>query len=441
MQPDMRAFLNTLEQNGRLVRLPRPVNPRAELAALIFEAQKHHQAVLFEKVAGSTMPVAANLVGDRVMLALALGVQPNEAVSTFLERSRQRIPPMIVDDAPVQEVVRLGNGVDLRRLPLVIHSEKDAGPYITAGLVIVKDPQSGIRNVSYNRMMLRGPDETGIRLMPPQQLGQIYELANASGHSLEAAVAIGNHPAELIAGATTLARGDDELALAGALRGEPLQLVKCKTVDLEVPGNAEIILEGEILANMTTPEGPFGDFMQFYVPIMDNRVFRVKAITHRSAPIYQTMHAGAAEDTTLLAISREAQIYEAVAAMGADVREVSLVPTILAGVISIHKRYEGEPKLVMAAAFGRYAWLKVCVVVDEDVNVLNVDDVWWAIAARSRLQQGILHITDAAGLSRDPFGFHSAKLGVDATIPLNTWKEHERKRAPGQGRVRLEDFM
>ncbi len=441
MQPDLRAFLKVLEQNGRLLRLSRAVHPHTEIAALILQAQQRHQAVLFENVIGSPMPVVSNVVGDRGMLGLALGVPPKDAVTTFLARSRRRIPPVMVDDAPVQEVVQVGDDVDLRSLSLVVHSEKDAGPYITAGLVISKDPQSGIRNVSYNRMMLRSPNETGIRMMPPQQLGQMYDVAQASGRSLQVAVAIGNHPAELIAGATTLPRGDDELALAGALRGEPVQLVKCKTVDLEVPAYAEIVLEGEVLAHVSEPEGPFGDFMQFYIPVMDNRVLRIKAMTYRRDAIYQTMHAGAAEDTTLLAISREAQIYESVAAMGAGVREVSLLPTILAGAISIHKGYEGEPKLVMAAAFGRYRWLKCCVVVDEDVDVLDIDDVWWAVATRSRLGQGILHITDAAGLTRDPFGLHTAKLGIDATIPLDTWKEHERKRAPGQGRVRLEDFL
>ncbi len=441
MQSDLRAFVDLLDRDGRLLRLTRAVHAHTELAALILQAQQRHQAVLFENVVDSSMPVVANVVGDRAMLGLALGVRPEQAVTTFLARSRQRIPPVMVADSPAQEVVHLNEDVDLGRLPLVVHSEKDAGPYVTAGLVIAKDPQTGVRNVSYNRMMLRGPAESGIRMMPPQQLGQIYDLAASQGRALEVAVAIGNHPAELIAGATTLARGDDELAFAGALRNEPLQLTKCKTVDLEVPANAEVILEGHVLANVTAPEGPFGDFMQFYVPVMENRILHITAITHRHDAIYQTMHAGAAEDTTLLAISREAQLYEAVAAMGTDVREVSLVPSILAGVISIHKRSEGDPQLVMAAAFGRYRWLKWCVVGDEDVNVLDIEDVWWAIAARSRLGTGVLQLTDTAGFTRDAFGIHSTKLGIDATIPLDTWKEHERKRAPGQGRLRLEDYM
>jgi 2,5-furandicarboxylate decarboxylase 1 len=441
MQADFRGHLALLERHGKLVRVPRPVDPGTELAALIIEAERRRQAILFESVRGSAMPCAANVVGDRAMLGLALGVPPEAAVATFLERSRRRIPPVVGGEAPVQEVVHTGGALDLRQLPLIVHADKDAAPYFTAGLVIARDPETGRRNVSFNRMMLRGPGEVGIRMMPPQHLGQLYERAAARGQNLPVAVALGNHPAELVAGATTIALGDDELGLAGALRGEATELARCVSVDLEVPARAEIVLEGEVLAGVAEPEGPYGDFMQFYVPVMPNRVLRLTAITHRRDAIHQTMHAGQAEDTTLLAVSREAQLLEAVAATGADVRQVSLLPTILAGAISIRKRFEGEPKLVLAAAFGRYRWLKLCVVVDEDVDVLDVSDVWWAITTRSRLGPGVLHLTDTSGFPRDPHGLHTAKLGIDATIPLGTWSEYERKRAPGQGRLRLDDYL
>jgi 2,5-furandicarboxylate decarboxylase 1 len=441
MQADLRAGLARLEAHARLLRVRRPVDPRTELAALITEAEGRGQAILFESVVGSTMPVVANVVGGRRLLALGLGLPPEALVPTFLERSRRRVPPVVVGDAPVQEVVRTGADVDLRGLPLVVHSEKDAAPYVTAGLVVAKDPETGIRNISFNRMMLRGPDEVGIRMMPPQHLGQLYDRAGARGQGLPVAVAIGNHPAELVAGATTLPFGDDELGLAGSLRGEPLLLAKCVTVDLEVPARAEIVLEGEVLPGVAEPEGPYGDFMQFYIPVMANRVLRIHAITHRRDAIHQTMHAGQAEDTALLAVSREAQLLEAVQASGADVREVSLLPTILAAAIAIRKRFEGEPKQVMAAAFGRYRWLKLCVVVDPDVDVLDPGDVWWAIATRSRLGDGVMHLTGVAGFPRDPHGLHTAKLGIDATIPLGQWAEYERKRPPGHGRVRLDDFL
>jgi UbiD family decarboxylase len=440
MQADLRTFLDILERHGRLARLSRPVHPHTEIGALVLEAERRGQAVLFESVRGSAMRAVGNVVGDRTMLALALGVAPGEAVPAFLERSRRRLPPTLVAEAPVRDVVLTGDAVDVRGLPLVVLSEHDAGPYSTAGLVIAKDPDTGIRNVSFNRMMLRSRDEFGIRMMAPQHLGQLYDRAAARGLALPVAVAIGNHPAELIAGATTIAYGDDELALAGALRGEPLEIVRGLTVDVEVPARAEIVLEGEILRDVLEPEGPFGDFMQFYIPVMPNHVMRVTAITHRRDPIFQTMHAGQAEDTTLLAISREAQLYEAIAAAGADVREVSLTPTILGGAVAIRKRFEGEPKQVMAAAFGRYRWLKVCVIVDEDVNVFDPADVAWAIATRARLASGLLHVPDAPGLPRDPHGMHGGKLGIDATIPLGTWDEHARKRAPGLGQVHLDDF-
>ncbi len=441
MQADLRSFLDTLEQHGKLLRLRQPVDPASQLAELIFMAEKRGQAVLFEAVVGSDLPCVANVVGDREMLGLALGVPPQAAVAAFAARSQQRLRPKLVDNGPVQQVVRRGHEVDLRQLPMAVHSEKDAGPYLTAGLVIARNPQTGARNVSFNRMMLRGPGEMGIRMMPPQHLGQIYDLATSAGQPLEIAVVLGNHPAELIAGATSLPFGEDEFELAGALRGEPVEMVKCQTVDLEVPANAEIVLEGEVLPGVAEPEGPYGDFMQFYVPVMNNRVARFKAMTHRQSPIYQTMHAGAAEDTTLLALSREALLFEAAAATGAEVCQVSLLPTILAGAVSIRKKFEGEPKLILAALFGRYRWLKFCVVVDEDVDVLNTADVWWAIAARSRLGTGLLHIDNTSGFPRDPFGLHTSKLGIDATIPLGSWAEHARKRAPGHSQLRIEDFI
>jgi 2,5-furandicarboxylate decarboxylase 1 len=440
MQADLRSFLALLQEHGKLIRLTRPVDPRTQLAELIFLAERRRQAVLFEAVTSAGVPCVANVIGDREMLGLALGVRPEDILPTYRARSQQPIPPVIVRQAPVQEVVRRGAEIDLGRLPLAIHSEKDAGPYITAGLVIARNPTTGQRNVSFNRMMLRGPSEVGIRMMPPQHLGQIYDLATRDGQPLEIAVVLGNHPAELIAGATSLPFGEDEFGLAGALRGEPLEMVKCQAVDLEVPAHAEIVLEGEVLPAVAEPEGPYGDFMQFYIPVMNNRVARFHTLTHRQSPIYQTMHAGAAEDTLLLALSREALLFEATAASGADVRQVSLLPTILAAAISIRKRFEGEPKQLLAAAFGRYRWLKFCVVVDEDVDVHDPADVWWAIATRSRLGTGLLHLTDSAGFPRDPFGLHSAKLGIDATIPLGSWSEHERKRPPSHGTLQLEDF-
>jgi UbiD family decarboxylase len=289
-------------------------------------------------------------------------------------------------------------------------------------------------------MQLKGRDKLGIRMMPPQHLGVIHEKSEKLGKNLEVAVAIGNHPYEILSAATSFDFGVDEFTISGALHEEPLRLVKCETVDLEVPAYAEIVIEGEVLAGVREPEGPYGDFMQFYVPVMNNHVIKVKAITHRRDPIYQTIQASSLEDTHILGLSREGIVYEAVSKV-ADVKAICLVPTILNCMISIRKRFEGEPKNVAAAAFGAYSWLKYCVVVDHDVNVFDINDVWWAMATRSRTDKALLSMEETLGFPRDPFHIHQSKLGIDATAPLNQWEEFERKQVPGEDAIRLEDFI
>jgi 2,5-furandicarboxylate decarboxylase 1 len=439
MQKDLRLYLEVLKSTDLLLTIKKHVDPRFEVAALMKEAEKAGKVVLFENVEPG-LSLVNNLLGSRGMLALLFGTTPERVVPEWIRRVKTPLAPILVSSSPVKEVIKKGSEVNLEEIPIVIHSSRDAGPFITAGIVVAKDPNTGLRNVSINRMQYKGKDKLGIRMMPPQHLGLIHQEWEKNGKPLEIAVAIGNHPFEMLAAATTLEYGLDEFSIAGALRTEPLQLVKCETVDLEVPAFAEIILEGEVLAGVREAEGPFGDFMQYYVPVMENHVFQVKAVTHRGKPIYQTIQAGSLEDTHLLALSREAKVYEAVCKV-ADVQAVCMVPTILGCTISIKKRFEGEPKNVAAAAFGVYSWLKYCVIVDHDVNVFDMNDVWWAMATRSRPDTGLLLIDHALGFPRDPFQIHQSKLGIDATAPLNQWQEFERKVVPGTAQIRLEDYL
>ncbi len=439
MQEDLRSYLELLKSAGLLLTIKRQVDPRFEVAALMKEAEKKGKALLFENVKPG-LPLVNNLLGSRGMLALLFGTTRERVVPEWIHRVQTPIPPSLSSSSPVKEVIKKGSEVNLQELPIVTHCSKDAGPFITAGMVVAKDPHTGFRNVSVNRMQYKGKNKLGIRMMPPQHLGLIHQECEKQGRPLEIAVAIGNHPFDMLAAATTLEYGVDELSVAGSLRGEPLQVVKCETVDIEVPASAEIVLEGEVLAGVREAEGPFGDFMQYYVPVMENAVFQVKAVTHRRRPTYQTIQAGSLEDTHLLALSREAKVYEAVRKV-ADVQAVCLAPTILGCTISIRKRFEGEPKNVAAAAFGAYSWLKYCVVVDHDVDVFDMNDVWWAMATRSRPDQGLLLIQHALGFPRDPFKIHQSKLGIDATAPLNQWQEFERKVVPDTAPIHLEDYL
>ena len=440
MQKNLRSFIDLIAAHNHLLTVKKEVDPKYEIPAVMKAAEKTGNAILFKNVGKPGFSIINNLLGDRKMLALLFETSPERVVVEWVKRLKNPVEPRILGTGAVKEVIKKGEDVDLEALPIVTHCSKDAGPFITAGMVIAKDPETGVRNVSINRMQLKGRDKLGMRMMPPQHLGIIHEKSEKLGKNLEVAVAIGNHPFEILGAATSVDFGFDEFTLSGALHGEPLGLVKCETVDLEVPAFAEIVIEGEVLAGVREPEGPFGDFMQFYVPVMNNHVMKVKAITHRRDPIYQTIQASSLEDTHILGLSREGIVYEAVSKV-ADVKAISMVPTILNCMISIRKNSESEPRDVAVAAFGAYSWLKYCVVVDHDVNVFDVGDVWWAMATRSRPDTDLLLMEEALGFPRDPFHIHQSKLGIDATAPLNQWDEFERKRVPGEEAIRLEDFV
>ncbi|MDX6471382.1 MAG: hypothetical protein QOK22_198 [Gaiellaceae bacterium] len=438
---DLRSFLGQLDDRGLLARIDRDVDPATEAARLMRELELRGLAGLFTRVRGAQASLAYNLIGSRETLALAFGVDQSEVRNRFRAALAHRLDPIVVEDAPVQEVVEEGEQADLRRLPLVTHSEKDAGAYLTAGAVITSDPATGRRNVSINRMMLVGARETGIRMMPPQQLGVIQARAEAAGRDLEVAVALGLHPLDTLAAGTSLPAGEDEFALAGGLRGEPLRLVRGVTVALDVPADAEIVIEGVIPAAVREPEGPFGDFLQFYVPEMANHRLRVTAITHRRDPIYQTMVAGSREDVHLLGLSREADVVAAIERTGADLVDARVGPTILGCAVAIRQRFPGEAKNVGLAALGAYPWLKYCIVVDHDVDVHDLDDVWWAVTARSSPERAIRVIADAPAFPRDEHGIHSSRAIVDATIPFGEWAHYERRTPPGGGALDLDAWL
>jgi UbiD family decarboxylase len=438
---DLRSFLASLDREGLLARIEREVDPALEAGRLLRALEVDGRAGLFSNVTGAAASLVYNLVGTRTALALALGVEPDQVRTRFSEALAHRLAPVRVETGPSQEVVELGEQADLRRLPIVTHSEKDVAPYLTAGAVIALDPTTGLRNVSINRMMLVDSRETGIRMMPPQQLGVIQEHAERQGRDLPVAVALGLHPAVSIAAATSLPAGEDELELAGGLLGEPLRLVPAASVGLDVPADAEIVIEGVVLAGVRESEGPFGDFLQFYVPEMRNHRLRVTAITHRREPIYQTMVAGSREDVNILGISREAEMVAAIERTGADLVDLRLGPTILGCTIALRQRYPGEAKNVGLTALGAYHWLKYCILVDEDVDVHDLDDVWWAVTARSNPERAVRVVSGAPAFPRDAHDVHGARALIDATIPFGEWTDYERRRPPGGRALDLTQWL
>lgn len=439
---DLRRHLGELDRHGLLVRIDRPVDPATQASRLMAELERRHLAGLFTRVGSCQTPLAYNLLGDRRMVAIALGVSESEVPEAFRQGWERPISPETgAGPAPSQEVVVEGDDADLGALPTVVHSAHDNGPYITAGMVLTNDLRTGRRNISFNRICPVGPREAGIRMMPPQHLGQIQARAEEDGQDLPVAVAIGMHPTTALGAASSPPLGQDELAIVGGLRGEPVRLVPGLTVPIDVPAEAEFVIEGYIRCGVRAPEGPFGDFLHYYVPVMDNHRLRVTAITHRKDAIYRTMHAGSAEDVQVLGVSREVAILQAVQATGADVAAVRLNPTILGAVVAIAPRYAGEGKSVAMAALAAYRWLKYCVVVDPDVDVEDPGDVWWAVATRTALDRDAVVVPAAGGFPRDEGGMHDSRLIVDATAPLDGSADFLRRVPPGDGRLRLEDFL
>jgi 2,5-furandicarboxylate decarboxylase 1 len=436
--------LSTLEEEKMLLRIRKPVNANYEVAALIKQASVLGKAIVFDHVIGKDHAVAANVAGSPDMISLGLGIDDER--KNFLPEFSNRIQKSkdlkskSVKHGAILEVSEEPSA--LSKLPVLKYFERDASGYITAGVVIARDPETGYRNCSFNRMMLRRDENLGIRMMPPQHLGLIQGKTESKKRNLEVAVVIGNHPAEMIASASPLPFGEDHLNFASAVRGEPLEVVKCLTNELEVPAHAEVVIEGEIEAGVREAEGPFGEFMDYYVEENKNHVLKVNSISHRADYIFQGLLCGSAEDLSILAAARELAVFNALKQEGFDVVDVSLMPFIFNGIISLKKRSDDEPRRALMRAFNTYSWLKYCIVVDDDVDARNLKDVWWALATRSQASSAVLSIPDMPGFPRrDKWQIHMGKVGIDATVPVDRRKEFERKKIPGEDHIQLADYL
>lgn len=448
---DLRGFLRLLEEQGDLAIISRPVDPKHQLAALLKRgAWEKGPALLFTQVKGHEMPVVGNVCASRQRLALALGTTLQDCLAVFMERMAHHVAPQMVEAAPCQEEIR--SDLDLLRdLPIITAHELDNGPYITAGVVIAKDPNTGVHNASLHRIHPIGRDRATIFIGPERDLWQYYTRAKELGRGLPVAVVLGVHPALLLATVTELPFDQDELALAGALQQEPLQLVRCRTVDVEVPAASEIVLEGEILPGVLESEGPFGEYTGFYgvgVPDGKANVIQFSALTHRRQPIYQTLITGpdhSYESCYIGCLSKEAVIYSAAKSIIPNIEGVSVLGSRYMGVIQVKGEVSsGNVRRVLLTAMSSMEYIKYVVVVNEDVDIFSADDVLWAMATRVRPSEDILIIPNLTmeSLDHSAPGAASAKVGIDATVPQAARKERfQRTRLPGFEEIVLKDWL
>ena len=445
---DLRSFIAELEKRGQLQKIAEPVDPRYELAATLTKYDTG-PAVLFENTKGHDMPVVAGIFSQRNMMACALGTSERYLVRTMIDASQRPLPTKMVQTGPAKEVA-IKQGIDVAKLlPVPTHYEFDAGPYITAGVIIARDPGTGVRNASYARIQVRGGDRLGIMINRWRHLWEMYEKAESKGESLPIAVTIGAPPSVVIEGAMPGALvpiTQDELDTAGALMGQPLEVVECETVDLTVPAASEIVIEGEILPKIREPEGPFGDYAGVYDGILRPRlepVIRVSAVTHRKRPIYHDILPSSEDHLLLGGVPREAELHKTINQVFPRLKTVHLSKggcRRFHAIIQIEKRSEADPRTVMEAAFYPTEGsrdFKLVIVVDEDIDPFNMTDVEWALATRVQANESITVFSGAAG-ALDPSAIVSSpksvfsppensgviptvlttKMGIDATKSL-----------------------
>ena len=353
-------------------------------------------------------------------------------MARFTEAERNRIPPRLVESGPVKDVILTGDRAELSGLPLVTHCEKDAGPYLSSGMTIVRDPMSGVLNAGIYRNRYLSPTTLTMNLAPLSHASEITVEAEARGLQVEAAIVIGHHPALGMASQQRGALGEFELETMGGLLGEAVDVVRCETVDVEVPSDAEIVIEGRIRTDVWEDDGPFGDYWLYYAPAKPARVFEVTAITHRSDAIFHDIFPVGPEHLVLFSLGMEGVVLAQLKQLIPQLQAIH-VPVCGSGnlvYVQIKKDIEGLGVNAALAALGAYRF-KCAIVVDEDVDIYNDGKVLWAVMTRTQADKSFFTVPGSYISRVDPTGYPawqtgeggpgllSTRLGIDATKPLD----------------------
>jgi 2,5-furandicarboxylate decarboxylase 1 len=451
MPKDLRSFIAELEAKSpeEIARVNKPLSPRYEISALLthLEKIKRFPLLFFEKVKGSDAPVVINAQASRRLMAIALDGKPEDLARKFGERQSKPIPPVEVTEAPVQEVMKLGDEADLTEVPMLTHYDVNAAPYITAGVVVAADPDTGVRNTSYNRLMMAGKRELRIFMAIGRHLWTLHNKLERRDQPLPIAIVIGVHPLFSLGAQALTPADEDEYGVIGGMMNEPLRLVKAKTVPILVPADAEMIIEGKMLPHVRRTEGPFGEFTGHAVPQDERQIIEVTAITHRKNYIFQDIHAGYTEHKLMGGVPREAALLKAVRQSVPTVKNVCMPVSgncRFHAYVSIAKRTPGQAKNAICAAFAADMLLKHVVIVDDDIDIFDEERVLWAISNRFQADRDLVVIANAQGSELDPSagpGGVNAKMGLDATKPLEGFPPELRVPEEVMKRIRLEDFL
>jgi 2,5-furandicarboxylate decarboxylase 1 len=402
MAKDMRSYLEQLERAGELTRVSDQVDVDVDIGRRLFESKD--KALLFDKVKDYPgWNVLGQAPANMRHIGLAFGTEPNRVVTEFARRiDKGLVKCSMVDSGPVKQRILTGSDARPLTLPAHVIGEKDPGRYIAGGLCIVKDPDTGLRNMAFHRLQLRDDNKMGIFMVEGRQTWHIYRKYEAMNKPMPMAVVIGHHPMYYFAAAYTGPLGLDELEVAGALLGEPVELTACETIDLEAPAYAEIVLECEVLPHIREPEGPFSEFTGYYGGRAERPVVITKAITMRKDAIYKALQSAALTESIFYnALPMAVALFRDLRNVAGyvDLKDVSCNwGSTFNVVVQMTPRFYGEARQVLlAAASSLYSHQKIAVAVDEDVDIYDPQDVAWAIATRVNPEKDVTVIPSVRG--------------------------------------------
>ena len=426
---DFREFLDVLRRSGELIDIDRPIDLFVDVARALKQSNVIDGPALMFRQNGTAFPLVGGVYSTRAKALLAFQATEDAIFEKILHGLDHPIAPAIVaDPAPVHEVVLTGDDIDITQFPIPTYSPHDGGAYITPGIVVSKDPETGVRDIGHYRFMLIDRNTLSFFTQPFHRFGKHIIKSVAAGSVQQGALVIGIDPVIAYSAQVQTSDATDDWAVAGGLRGAPVALVRCKTVDLEVPATAEVVIEFEVDTEHRVSEGPLGEYTGYYTPSSDEPVARITAITHRRQPIFQALLTGkpVTENHILKQMTFEASFYREIKRSFPTVRRVAMPPSggvSFYTIIQIEPRYAGEARQAILAAMASNQRPKWVIAVDPDIDITRSGEVEWALAFRVHPGRDVFVVDDLPAGPADPLNSDeparakriNAAIGIDAT--------------------------
>ena len=442
----LKDYISFWREQGHVIDIHAQVESRFEAAAITAEVQANtNQIVMFHNIQGHQLPVVMNIYGCRDRLRQMVGAG-GPAGPTLSAAINTHITACLAPAEPFTQLDNTQGGdwspTKLSELPVLTYHEEDAGAYITSGIVIARDPDSGVHNLSFHRGMVVSDTELRISIGPRHDLGRIQQRAEDKGQSVDAVFLIGVSPEIFLAACTSIPPDADELALAAAIKGSSLPMRRSHALGLDIPVDSDIVIEGRILPNIRRDEAPFGEWMGNYIEEKQSHVFEVIHAERRQDAVFHGLICGSNEDLRPLEMATAARIYKTLSAQFSGIIDVTCHPNMLCTVVKLKQTYEGQARQVLLATISaHFLYSKLCIVVDEDVDIYDLEDVFWAYVTRARPDERTLILGQLPGFYRDPHKDHWGRLALDATIPWGREHEFRRKSIPGRKTVDLQALL